>query len=187
MLNYSDKNYAVGRLIGTIVRYNSKPVMVNEINGTEISYRNLLTSKTEYGLYDGLDINPVPLGYTNSHGISYYLTRCPMRKDWKQGLRSQTMRALECGANFPISHEINLRDVARTIIGEFPSVEKAIKALVDNDAVTIAFSRTFALDGDGSIWHKAIRNIGKLNFKNGDTDIKEEFFWVKEELKEAMA
>lgn len=186
MLNYPDKNYASGRLIGTIVRYKEKPVIVQDMSGDIVKIKNLLTGDYEDGMYPYLDINPVPLGYVNTKGNVYYVSRCPMRKDWKQGLRSQTIRAILIGDTYPVSHELNMKDVARTIIGDFPSLSASIKKLKDGDVSAIAFSRSFALDSVGNIWHKAIRNIGKLDFKTLKKSIKDEFFWTKEELEECV-
>jgi hypothetical protein len=187
MILYDDFAYAHGRLVGTIVRYKGKPVMVNDMIGNKVFFTYLQTQTNDEALYSPhFDLTPVPLGYTNYGANSFYMARIPMRKDWKQGLRSTTTRCIITGmGNY--EGPLPFPEIHKAIVADMPSLEVAIhnvKALGNNSS---AFNRSFAIDTALDIWHKGCRNIGKIiNPKTHEYSLKDEFFWARETLEEAL-
>lgn len=190
MINYKDLTYAAGRLVGTIIRRNGIPILVTDLGPHGCYFKNMLTGATEQDVYpsNSFDITPVPLGNANYNGKSYYLSRIPMRKDWKQGLRASTTRISSPGIPFIEFAELPNVEIARAILGDYPSLDKTIYSLKTSAQVTsMAFDRCFALDKENNIWHKGVRNIGKLiNPHNHSYSLKDEFFWARESLEEAL-
>ena len=127
MLTYEEPGYAADRLTGTIVRHNEKAVKVGMVAGAdavEIVY--VVANKRSLCPLKELDITPVPLGFCNYNGNVTYLSRCPVRQDWKQGLRSKTLRS--SSPNWHVD-EIPFKVIGTTIEGTFPSLDDSIKHL----------------------------------------------------------
>lgn len=186
MILYNDIGYAHGRLVGTIVLYKNKPVMINDIGGGFVYIMYLKDGKKETVNYDGnFDLTPVPLGYTNYNGLSLYLARIPMRKDWKQGLRTATTRCLLNGKEY--EGQVPFSELHKTIVGDHPPLAKAIEHVKLPHITAMSFSRTFAIDKALDIWHKGRSKIGKIiNPKTHEYSLKDEFFWARETLEEAL-
>ncbi len=207
---YNDKNYAGERLNGTIVRYNEKAVRVIAIgNATAVQYLN--NGVAENVPYARLDLNPVPLGYCNFGGNAIYLSRSPVREDWKQGLRPGTMRAtflekpkalaindeelhqlrrIGEEADFPLRLK-NIPDVelAKTIEGVFPTLDEVLASLRrgGKKLLSLAYNRNFAVDTNLNIIHKGEYLIGK--FTSPEThayQLEDKFWWAKEALEESF-
>jgi hypothetical protein len=191
MLLYDDFNYAAGRLIGTVVLYKKRPVLINDMAGNNVHFQDILTGKTNIVHWSNdFDLTPVPLGHTNFNGHAYYVARIPMRKDWKQGLRTGNMRGIAVGTDVGVDPGmvgIPYSEIGRTIIGDFPPIKNVITNMQSPGVKSQAFSRAFALDKALNIWHKGCRNIGKIIDGNKiKYELKDEFFWARETLEEAL-
>jgi hypothetical protein len=185
MILYDDFAYAHGRLVGTIVRYKGKPVMVNDMIASKVYFTYLETKEHGEAIYGpSFDLTPVPLGYTNYGANSFYMARIPMRKDWKQGLRSTTTRCIITGmGNY--EGPLPFPEIHKAIVADMPSLDEAIYKVKGVESV--AFNRSFAIDKALDIWHKGCRNIGKIiNPKTHEYSLKDEFFWARETLEEAL-
>jgi hypothetical protein len=186
MILYNDIQYANNRLVGTIVSYKGKPVLINELGNAFASIMYLKDGKTETVNYNkDFDLTPVPLGYSNYKGLSLYLARIPMRKDWKQGLRTTTTRCLFNGEIY--EGQVPFSELHKTIVGDYPTLDKAIEHVKLPQIKSMSFSRAFAIDKALDIWYKGRSAIGKIvNPKTHEYSLKDEFFWARETLEEAL-
>lgn len=193
---YKDKGYANGRLQGTIVRRKKIPVLVREIRGDAVSALNMVTKEEEVFNYKELDITPVPLGYVNFNKHAFYLTRSPVRNDWRQGLRDRSMvwrwysyddytqqyalitkAGKDCG--------IPIDCLAKTIMDEYPTFRRALSSLkLLNKANSMSFSRFFAIRGDNSLMYRTLK-VGDIN-ENGKIVLLDKFFYLKESVQEVL-
>lgn len=183
---YKDAGYANNRLAGTIVRYNGRPINVMEIHGGKVVAIDILTGDQIVKAYDDkLDINPVPLGYVNTGTKAYYTARCPVRKDWKQGLRGNTFRAVAAGGGKVYSEMLNMTHVGQTILGDYPSFKKCVQQVKAATVDSIAFCRDLAIDFQGTIWLKGEYDIATVDLSTNKYKMKENGYWAEEYLKES--
>lgn len=185
---YKDENYANGRLTGTVVRYDSKPVTILAMGGGKVIASDLVTgNQFEFKYGDKkLNIDPVPLGYINEGTSAYYACRCPVRKDWKQGLRGQTFRAIQIGYNTPIQEMLAMVNLGKTILGDYPKLGKVVDILKAGAAMSVAFSRELAFDKAFNIWLKGEYNIGKFDPAKQQVQLDEKHYWADEFVKEVF-
>lgn len=173
-----DYEYARTRLEGTIVRnaIDNEPLLVHAIlNDGNCKVRFLKDMEGET-IFDGfwpggyvrlsdLNLKPVPLGFVNSNGIASYLSRIPMRKDWKQGLRGAN-----CGSTNLRLDRIKAQDFRNCVLGDFPKFKTALEQ-VQNKPTTragnkvIAFHRHWALascQGKIFLYYKGTSIVGTV-------------------------
>lgn len=187
---YDDINYANGRLVGTIVRLKDEPVKVNDIylqvDGITATVKHLKNGYNKDVLLNELNLEPVPLGFCNTpRGLSY-LTRVPLRRDWRQGLRQHNMVAL-MGVDPRFATERYLR---RTIVGDYPTFKDALKQLKERKEDygfdhKIAFCRDFAIDesyGTPKILYKWFGVVGDV--KGGIPKLINKFAHLNDMLEE---
>ena len=141
---HDDLEYAQRRLNNTLVRLsNGHPFMVlntrfNEnfrvvCEGEDLKLRELKTAP----LTD-IDLTPVPLGFVNAEGGKVaYVSRKPMRRDWKQGLSNNSISVWGDG------RFNSFRALVQPILKEYPSFARALEQIQTRKGV--AFSRDFAL------------------------------------------
>jgi hypothetical protein len=177
MRTYEEPAYAATRLKECIVRLkDGTPVFVNGIARKDVVGYALATPDVPLkNKLEDLDINPVPLGYTNTAFGAVYVTRIPMREDWRQGLRRINIRTI------PVM-DIDYECLDATIRGVYPTFKEAIK-LADKRGVA-AFSRSFAVDKDKTIWYKGRWKVGKVDMFGHALD--EKFTWLRESLDEEL-
>lgn len=188
MKGYDDAGYASTRLTDTVVRTKDKgtPVLVHNIlmsdNGPIVNCLDVLDKKDVVIPLDELDVNPPPLGYVNHGANATYVTRMPMRKDWKQGVRTSNMSTLQ-GYN-PI--RLSLKHIGTTIIGKYPSFNSVVKAVRRaKPAQSMAFSRDFAVLHGDIIEYKGKFKVGKVE-EDLSINLYDEFHWVNEALIESL-
>lgn len=179
---YSDDyEYANSRLTETIVRLNGEPVYI---------YKVMAGMKTDYTTLDNmgemkrcltgeLDLKPVPLGYCNYNKAACYLTRIPMRRDWRQGLRRGNFASLS-GTN---ADRIPYEALRQCILGDYPSFEGAVEAV--KKLSSIAWHRHWAIDNKGQVLYKGgTHPVGVLD--NGQVVLASKYHYLKEALKESL-
>lgn len=159
---YTEAHYAKSRLIGTIVRVNltDEPIYIENVYNPEgsdvieVKCRNIYTKdspKLTYRLSE-LNLKPVRLGYVNDMGRAYYLTRMPMRRDWRQGLRANNMKVVN-GISQP-----NFMSIINTIKNIYPSYGVVIDT---RDMYSSrAFCREFSVATDNLLYKG--RSVGKI-------------------------
>ena len=140
-----DLEYASRRLNNTLVRtdtgkaffvlrtyYNDAGIMVHD--GDLIDEGDRITI-----LHSKLDLEPVPLGFINVTDDMVFISRKPMRRDWKQGLSHNSINTF--GRLRP--DEVNIRALSQPINKTYPTFAKALSSL--NKRSSMAFSRDFGL------------------------------------------
>jgi hypothetical protein len=183
---YGDLDYARSRLIETIVLLKTinEPVRVDNIQRrTEVLVTPLnIALPQQWVRLDDLDINPVKLGYINLEKESYYISRTPMRRDWRQGLRVQGLRTPD-GRSFNCS----AIQLAKTIKGDYPKLRNCFNPN-NNPFIpspnSIAFSRDFAVQ-KSNLWFKGIENVGEIS-PDKSFKLHPKFDWVRELLEEEL-
>lgn len=190
MRSYDTVEYASTRLIETIITHENIPILVTgvggidekiELNAYELSDEDN-TVKSYY--LDDCDLNPVKLGYVNFKKGTHYLTRVPMRKDWRQGLRMNTILTAQGDKPAMIPYHV----IANTIMGKFPSFKECLERLNQSKlkgVQSIAFCRNFSISKEELTW-KGLFSVGSVNMENGNIHINDESSWVREDLDENL-
>jgi hypothetical protein len=188
MILYKDTNYASNRLTGTIIMHKNRPVQVLEFHGNKVTFRDISTNDMLVDQWGpNFDITPPKLGYLNSGGMCFYVSRCPMRKDWKQGLRAVNIRLLRLNKTYPVDGYLHFNLLANTILGVYPSLKDAVNMMKKEGWSEVAFSRYFAIDKFSNIHYKGEFKVGLLtDLAKKQFTLEEKFFWVRESLEEAL-
>lgn len=138
-----DYDYAATRLDGTVVRVGSIPVRVDSIGGDgRALVTTLATGKQSLVDVRELNLRPVPLGYVNHGMVAAYLCRMPMRNDWRQGLRPESMYVLN---NFMDKRHLSDRALHDTIVGEYPPLAACLELVSNGAATSLAWHRHWAV------------------------------------------
>lgn len=172
-----DYAYADSRLTGTIVRHASTatPVLVEGVSHGDGStaVRFLLSGNRKIVKLRELDLSPVPLGYVNRNGEdAVWCCRVPKRNDWRQGLRDNTLYAINA---FDRPED---GDLARCITNNYPKLKDAM-----NKGRLVAFSRDWAVSGT-AIHHGLLGVVGHIN--NNELVLKDQYVYLKEDLEAAL-
>ncbi len=152
-------------LSGSVIRYKGFPIYVTEVSESETIFYLLVGENGEdkpkrIGIKNkDIDLKPVSLGFSKLEyknlTTNYVLSRIPARM-YKIGLCSQNLRIDYVGLNynFPYSSGkiIFSKSLKKTILGEYVSIEKALKEVTDNqNTLSCAFSRHFSIGSDKEI------------------------------------
>lgn len=176
-----DYEYANSRLTETIVRLKGEPVFIHRVGPGMITSYNKLNGEggIESCMASDLDLRPVTLGYCNYNKFACYLTRVPMRRDWRQGLRRGNFLSLTGAPAERIPYE-SLRQV---IMNDYPTFKAALEAV--KKIKSMAWHRHWAVDCHGQLLHKgAERPVGTI--RDGVPELASKYFYLAEALKEAL-
>lgn len=182
MQMYDDAAYARSRLVETVVMCRGLPVVVDDIRAKTAALRILNTNEQLIVKADELDITPVKLGYINESNRALYLTRTPMREDWRQGLRARSIRVVGYDSKIYEPAPASLYD---TILGIYPKLEYCFSVVKANVADSFAFSRNFALKNEGKLLYKGKWEVGHIE-ENKQYELFPKFDWVREMLDEEL-
>jgi len=177
----NDHEYANSRLTETIVRLKGEPVYIYQVKaGMKTDYSTLQNmGEMKQCKADELDLHPVPLGYCNYNQYACYLTRIPMRRDWRQGLRRGNFTSLS-GAD---ANRIPYEALRQCILGEYPTFEAALEAV--KKVKSMAWHRHWAVDCKGQVLHKgAARPVGTV--EKGVIVLASRYHYLKEALEESL-
>lgn len=181
MCMYSDDwEYASSRLCETIVRLNGEPVYIYNVGpGMKAKYGTLDNLDQEkFCQVEELDLKPVPLGYCNFNKVASYLTRMPMRRDWRQGLRRGNFVSLNGIAAERIPYDC----LYQVIKGDYPSFAAALEA--SKKVKSIAWHRHWSVDCKGDVFHKGhYKPVGRV--VNGTVELHSPSTYLMEALKES--
>lgn len=176
----NDWEYASSRLAGTIVRVGDEPVFVFDVMPgmvAEVAPLKDLNEQLQLKV-DELCLVPVPLGMCNFQGQAHYLSRLPMRRDWKQGLRKENFMS----KTIPV--QLIKPDALRaTIIGSYPDRKKCLEYCRGGATQSAAWHRHWALDDDGKILYKAEGQVGEI--VGDEFVIWDRFRYLREAFEEA--
>lgn len=182
-----DVRYALNRLLQTMVRYQGQLVTVTNVlfNGTDQPlqvYSEGVKSGLQYNdVIGNYDLTPVPLGFVNivRRKNVNFLSRIPIREDWRQGLRQNNARTV---------WGLNVWDdeaIANTVENIFPTIEH-LRGSLNGEEQLGAWHRDFAMDGCGSIYYRTEGRIGQFIGDSCEYLLDGPFTWVEESLKEAL-
>jgi hypothetical protein len=140
-----DREYASKRLVGTLIRNpEGRPFEVLDItegdNDTLGAHGRILPEDVIawYPLSEVI-LDPVPLGFVNSGRGMVFTCRKPMRKDWKQGLSSNSLQTY--GHLRP--NEVSFSQLTQPILRTYPSFARTLTDVSKRGS--IAFSRDFGI------------------------------------------
>jgi len=143
---YNDNlEYAAKRLDMTLIRKaNGNPFYVHSTSKSGgrvfcLGVDQVTMEASEIAL-DDLDLTPVPLGFFNIGGKMVFACRKPMRKDWRQGLSTNSL--VLYGAD---KRDFNLSSLTHTILNKFPSYQEALTYNKKTRNRSMAFSRDFGV------------------------------------------
>lgn len=135
-----DYEYAHSRLVNTIVRNGKHPVLVKAVRGDgSVITETIITERRRECALEDLDLSSPPLGYINTPRGVQYIARKPMRRDWRQGLRSNNMVVLGGRRS-----EVTPRMIYAAIRGVYPTLAEAMERSMI-DGISVAFSREWAV------------------------------------------
>ena len=145
-----DWEYANSRLAGTIVRLGEDPVFIHSVApGMVVDLAKLDDIYNNYKVpAQELNLVPVPLGMCNFEGTISYLSRMPLRRDWKQGLRRENFTSNNVNHAAIPPHEL-----AKVIRGQYPSYVEAME-LVAKGLKGVAWTRHWAVSSTGLLHYK---------------------------------
>ena len=175
----NDWEYAHSRLQGTIVRLGEEPVFVHGVQpGMKALLAKLEDIYTDFYVNaNELNLVPVPLGMCNFSNTISYLSRIPLRRDWRQGLRRENFKSSN------INHALIPPEVLSQVIkGQYPSFEEALKKATDA-GISVAWHRNWALSHDGKLFYKRDK-VGTS--KGGVLLLDKPFQYLAEALEEAV-
>jgi len=185
-----DADYAIRRLSGTIVKTTKgTPIYIYRMGmdpekGISGLYQNLVTGEDghKFQLSD-VDLEPVPLGFVNTESHAVYVSRRPIRRDWKQGL-SEVNAVLSTGGRLG---DFDRKLLVQPILNQYPSfmfVKSSLASL--GSKASKAFSRNFALKKSGAmvkVMYKS-HEVGEVRENIPVLDPK--FFFLTEHLQQEM-
>lgn len=179
-----DYEYANSRLAGTVVRVGEEPVMVDVIRPdliAEVSFLENFGDVVEVKLSE-LNLTPVPLGMCNTFRTVSYLSRLPMRRDWKQGLRKSNFICAYTGQ----PELIKPADLCTVIKGQYPTLKEcydkvAIKA---DGKQSLAWHRHWAVSSERVIY-KTFGFVGTID-RDLNITLNKEFEYLYQALEESI-
>lgn len=190
---YKDKYYAKARLHGTVIRVNGVVVYLQYVDDWTYSCTDLAksTSKNIDLSKAEVDLTPLPLGFVNKRGCSYYLSRSPVRR-WKQGLSNESLKTTEVPLDEEVRARVGLglltsREIVACISNKYPTLLEAYKKVSEGRCSAMAFHRRFAITrnkGDMcDLWYKT-KPVGTIS-RNGVRLISK-YSYLKEMIEEIL-
>jgi len=185
MFATDDIAYVKGRLFDTIITHMNKAVLVTGVRtlkkSIQVSAIEVLSEKEIADDISNYDLTPVKLGFVNNYELtqSVYVSRKPLRNDWRQGFRLPQCSIIH---NYKYMPLITNKDVAKTVEGLFPTLDE-----LNPVNGMLAWCRTFALNSNEEIIYRGFGKVGKfLNRKDREFKLEDEFFWVEDRLKKVL-
>lgn len=176
---YQDADYAISRLLETIVLFGNTAVKVRGVDeDLDCSVKEVISGKTHTVPLAELNVNDLPLGFCIDEESSRlkYVVRKPMRRDWRQGLRrSNCIDLLGRGIDSScIAKSLECRDLTTYSKGR------------KSGASLLIISRDFALkSGRGGGYNIHYKWFGSVGFiKDGVITLEPKSEYLRRELEE---
>jgi hypothetical protein len=186
----NDAEYARSRIVSSYMRGKGQLYKILDISSkSNLLDKAVITALNQDKLHvqikiTDLEFNIGKLGYVNDviSGIAMFVSRLPLRRDYRQGIRSSQLNFTRNGGSSPVSElwlEQNAKAVNKCINNQFPKLETVIELSEEwnND---IAFSKNFALSSKYKLLYKGF-TIGSLN-KDDKFKLDNNFNFVEEEF-----
>jgi len=129
-------------------------------------------------------ISSPALGNTDFDGEAMFVSRVPLRDDWRQGLRAKNIVCLKEG-RIERSVTFNLFSLAQPIFCKYSKVEEAL-GKVEDAYKSVAISRNFSVSENYTLVYKCYLPVGSFNNENGLLKVPEKNMWLKELIKEEV-
>ena len=173
---YEDSEYANSRLASTVVRHGKELVWVYRVDDDlRCEITSIKSGRESRVALKALNLKPLPLGYINHRGVASFILRKPMRRDWRQGYRSNNTRSIS-GLIFPVTK------LEQPVNNLYPPLAECLRQL-KGGSQSQAFSRCFAVGKGGSLLYKE-RVVGGVE---GDIVVLDErYVYLTELLEESL-
>lgn len=199
---YNNVEYARMRLVGTVIRYKKKLVYIMDVwesgdgDGIYCAHRGIGGGNQEEGKLIDYNLTALPLGNVNYGGVSSYMSRIPMRHDWRQGTRAANTLVSNQGSHknpsVPIKTLLKSRALSKCVNNIYPTVHECLDSLDNEEVQGIAFSKVFSLtiSRDAlpgyAVYYKGNTQVGFI--KKGQNKIKlfDEYDHLKESVEETV-
>lgn len=181
-----DWNYAKTRLEGTWVRHDKAPVFINVIEGKDRCLVAPMTKTGEFGHeywtdLDNLDLCPFTLGYVNVGDLTLYVSRQPMRRDWKQGLRVENI-VVTINGETTTRFRFRSKGFYDMFMGDYPSFKKALEN--SKSLGSCAWARHWSVTAGQVVRYKHGEIVGHI--EKGSVVLDKGFEYLKESLQESL-
>lgn len=133
---------------------------------------------------DQLDFSIGKLGYLNDalSGAAMFISRLPIRRDFRQGLRSGQLSYIRNGSYNPLSDnwmQANVKNISKCLWNEYPDLDTVIELSEEYNG-DIAFSKNFALSSKYKLLYKGF-TVGDLT-KEDKFKLGKQFNFIEEEF-----
>lgn len=185
-MKYTNAEYAFSRLRNTYIWDEGSVKKVVHLDGYRLELMDKKGKVTKKSIKN-IDLTPLTLGYVNQKENCLYLSRKPLRRDWRQGLRSYQ---ISCPRKFNTIGKFSrdyfsMFDVEQCSLNTYPSLSTAVSNVQDGYS-SCAFHKDFCVDEDRRVIYKGVEKIGLLDKK--DTNLirlNKKFSHLRESLQEA--
>lgn len=179
-----DVEYAAKRLNETLVRKMDNSLFF--VTSTEMGEQgvvhhgiNYATDKGETVPHKDILLEPIPLGFVNSTANMLYVCRKPMRRDWRQGLSTNSLVVYG-----ELRRSFNMKLLVQPLTNQYPSFNTALGLIEKKESV--AFSRDFGLtQKEETLLVYRKYPVGKI--VNGVAVLNRDKFFLQQHLEEAVA
>jgi len=176
---YDHAEYARTRLVGTIVLHRRTPVYIETIKRdmTATVYNPLQKNAKAYQVpLCGLNLLDFELGFINKPRGAVYLSRKPLRHDWRQGLRTNNVHSS--------NGRTTMDDIAGALLHRYPSFQQVAKrVLVDRLVPSCAWCQEFAMNSQNKIiWRYDV--VGQYSHGDSAITLDARFKFLKYSLEE---
>lgn len=187
----NDSNYAHTRISGTIVMYNGQPVYVDQVLTSEETKKptavvRWLSPNQHQASFivdlSNLEVCTPPLGYANYEGMASYITRKPMRNDWRQGIRHNNLLSVY---GYDIG-SLPTEALYPLLINEYPKYKDCLKFLEEDtgNRHSQAWAKDWAINISGELLYRFGNVVGTI--KNGEPILEEKFNYLSDSLLESI-
>lgn len=163
-MKYTESGYASSRLLDTYIVHNNEIQLVCDLRGSNFVLLNEKGNRSEASLKD-MDLSPPRIGNVNYGLSSFYFSRVPLRRDYRQGFRGGSIRTTWAkNEEKNIWYEIGLNDMWSLnpyLRKEYPTLKDCVERVQDKYFVR-AFCPDFSLDSSGALHHKSRNIVGEI-------------------------
>lgn len=174
-----DWAYAHTRLAGTYVLYKSAQlVRIDSVRRNGVRINSLDGESLPLCQLKDLNVQDFRLGFVNFPDGADYVSRKPMRRDWRQGLRPNN---LLCRQEL---RDRKMQYVSQTLLNNFPTLEECVQSAKE-DGLAKAWHRHWCLGHDMKIYYRDLStSVGSL--VKGEPKLSTRFQYLAEALEESL-